>query len=63
MDDYMSIAALSVSMSQQRVEQNLGVAVLKEAMNAQVASTSDLLEEIAVDAVDPNLGTLVDIQA
>ena len=63
MDDYMSIAALSVSISQQRVEQNLGVAVLKEAMNAQVASTSDLLEEIAVDAVDPNLGTLVDIQA
>lgn len=63
MDDYMNIAALSVSMSQQRVEQNLGVAVLKEAMNAQVASTSDLLEEIAVDAVDPNLGTLVDIQA
>lgn len=63
MDDYMSIAALSVSMSQQRVEQNLGVAVLKEAMNAQVASTSELLEEIAVDAVDPNLGALVDIQA
>ncbi len=48
-DDYMTIAALSVSMAQNQVNQNLGVSVLKEAMNAEAVATEDLLEEIAVN--------------
>ena len=61
-DDYMTIAALSVSMAQNQVNQNLGVSVLKEAMNAEAVATEDLLEEIAVN-LDPNLGQMIDIQA
>lgn len=61
-DDYMTIAALSVSMAQNQVNQNLGVSVLKEAMNAETVATEDLLEEIAVN-LDPNLGQMIDIQA
>lgn len=61
-DDYMTIAALSVSMAQNQVNQNLEVSVLKEAMNAEVVATEDLLEEIAVN-LDPNLGQMIDIQA
>ena len=61
-DDYMTIAALSVSMAQNQVNQNLGVSVLKEAMNVEAVATEDLLEEIAVN-LDPNLGQMIDIQA
>ncbi|MBR6342997.1 MAG: YjfB family protein [Selenomonadaceae bacterium] len=60
MDLDMSIAAMSVSMHQMQASQDMGVAVLKMAMETAETGTEDLLAELAVD---PNLGTMVDIQA
>ena len=60
MDLDMSIAAMSVSMHQMQASQDMGVAVLKMAMETAEAGTEDLLAELAVD---PSLGTMVDIQA
>lgn len=60
MDLDMSIAAMSVSMHQVQASQDMGVAVLKMAMETAETGTEDLLAELAVD---PNLGTMVDIQA
>ena len=40
--------------------QDMGVAILKMAMDTTEAATEEMLEEISVD---PNLGALVDIQA
>ncbi len=60
MDLDMSIAAMSVSMHQMQAAQDMGVAVLKMAMETAETGTEDLLAELAVD---PNLGTMVDIQA
>ena len=60
MDLDMSIAAMSVSMHQMQASQDMGVAVLKMAMETAEAGTEDLLAELAVD---PNLGTMMDIQA
>ena len=61
MDLDMSIAALSVSMAQARTGEALGVSVLKEAM-AMDGEAIELMSEIA-GSLDPDLGTLVDIQA
>ena len=57
----MSIAALSVSMAQARTGEALGVSVLKEAM-AMDGEALELMSEVA-GSLDPDLGTLVDIQA
>ena len=40
--------------------QDMGMAVLKMAMDTTEVATEEMLEELAVD---PNLGTMVDIQA
>ncbi len=60
MDMDMSIAAMSVGMHQNQTAQDMGVAVLKMAMDDTTEVTADLLDNIAVD---PNLGNNVDIQA
>lgn len=60
MDMDMSIAAMSVGMHQSQTAQDMGVAVLKMAMDDTTEVTADLLDNIAVD---PNLGNNVDIQA
>jgi len=60
MDMDMSIAAMSVNMHQNQTAQDMGVAVLKMAMDDTTEVTADLLDNIAVD---PNLGNNVDIQA
>ena len=56
----MSIAAMSVNMHQSQAMQDMGMAVLKMAMDTTEVATEEMLEELAVD---PNLGTVVDIQA
>ena len=56
----MSIAAMSVSMHQNQAMQDMGMAVLKMAMDTTEAATEEMLTELSVD---PNLGTMVDIQA
>lgn len=60
--DTMSIAALSVGMSQQRVTQDMGVAVLKMAMESSSENVGELLDEMQ-GSLDPNLGANVDIMA
>ena len=59
-DNYMSIAAMSVSMHQQQATQDLGTAVLKKAMETVEGGAEQLLNELSTD---PNLGTNVDILA
>lgn len=60
--DTMSIAALSVGMSQQRAAQDMGVAVLKMAMESSSENVGELLDEMQ-GSLDPNLGANVDIMA
>ena len=60
--DTMSIAALSVGMSQQRATQGMGVAVLKMAMESSSESVGQLLDEMQ-ESLDPNLGANVDLLA
>jgi len=57
----MSIAALSVNMSSQQLSQDMGVSVLKMAMDTAESGATELLDELP--AVDPNLGTTIDIMA
>ena len=58
--DIMSIASMSVEMHQQEDAMNIGTAVMKMAMDTTEVAAEEMLEELAVD---PNLGTMVDIQA
>ena len=58
----MSIAAMSVGMHQVQAGQDMGVAVLKMAMETAEAGPEELLEQMEA-SLDPNLGALVDIQA
>ena len=55
-----SIAAMSVSMHQNQAMQDMGMAVLKMAMDTTEVAAEEMLEELSVD---PNLGAIVDIQA
>ena len=57
----MSIAALSVDMSSARTQQELGVSVLKLAMETQTAGVEEALE--VVESLDPVLGNNIDITA
>ncbi len=56
----MSIASLSVGMAQAQTQQQLGISVLKEAMETGSEAVAELLESVPV-SLDPNLGTTVDI--
>ena len=58
----MSIAALSVGMHQNQAAQDMGVAVLKMAMNHTGTETTEMLDQLT-ESLDPNLGTMLDIQA
>ena len=57
----MSIAALSVDMSLARTQQELGISVLKLAMETQTAGVEEALE--VVESLDPALGNNIDITA
>ena len=62
MDFSMSIAALSVGMAEARTQQQLGISILKEAMEASGENVMELMEGISA-SLDPALGATVDIMA
>ena len=51
----------SVSMHQGQAMQDMGMAVLKMAMDTTETGTEEMLEQL--ESLDPNLGAMVDIQA
>ena len=58
----MSIAAMSVSMHQSQIQQDLGGAVLKEAMSSSEQGLETMLSSVS-ESLDPNLGTMIDVFA
>ena len=60
--DTMSIAALSVGMSQAQVTQDLGITALKAAMDVSSDNVEQMLSSVG-ESLDPNLGANVDILA
>mgnify|MGYP002859709716 CR=1 FL=1 len=57
----MAIAALSVDMNAAKVQQELGISVLKMAMEAENSGVEEALE--IVESLDPALGQNLDITA
>lgn len=60
--DMMNIAAMSVGMAAQRTTQDMGVAVLKMAMEDGSQGIEQLLDSMQ-QSLDPNLGNNIDIEA
>ena len=56
----MSIAAMSVDMSQARYTQQLGISVMKMAMDTTEEAVGELLEELG-GSLDPTRGNNIDI--
>jgi len=52
----MDIAALSMVVSQSRIRQSVGIAVMKMAMDTGKGTAAQIAEMIKSVAVDPNLG-------
>lgn len=57
----MAIAALSVDMSMAKTQQELGISVLKMAMEADTSAVEEALQ--AIESLEPNLGNNLDITA
>ena len=57
----MSIAALSVDMSMAKTQQELGISVLKMAIEADTSAVEEVLDTVA--SLDPALGNNLDIIA
>ena len=57
----MAIAALSVDMSMAKTQQELGISVLKMAMEAESSGVEEALE--VVESLDPALGQNLDVTA
>ena len=57
----MRIAALSVDMSLAKTQQELGISVLKMAMEAESSGVEEALE--VVESLDPALGNNLDVIA
>ena len=62
MDLDMSIAALSVDMTQAQTQQALGISVFTEAIHVSDEAMTELLDSIPAN-LDPNLGTSIDVMA
>ena len=58
----MSIAALSVNMAQAQTQQQLGISILKEAMETSGEAVAELLENVPA-IPNPDLGAAIDIMA
>ena len=56
----MSIAALSVSMNEAKLEQDFNVGVMKMAMNTEMSAMEEIMKDLTMN---PNLGQNVDIMA
>lgn len=57
----MAIAAMSVDMNAAKVQQELGVSILKMAMSADNQAVEEALE--VVESLDPALGNNLDVTA
>ena len=57
----MTIAALSVDMNAAKVQQELGISILKMAMEADTSAAEEALQ--VVESLDPALGNNLDITA
>ena len=57
----MAIAALSVDMSMAKAQQEVGISVLKMAMETDTAAMEEALK--VVESLDPALGNNLDITA
>jgi hypothetical protein len=57
----MDVAAVSVLMKQEQVMQQVGIAVMKKAMESAEMSTDALLQALEL-SVMPNLGQNIDIK-
>lgn len=58
----MDIAELSVAMSQSKVQQSAGVALIKKAMDNNEQNAIQMTDMMQSNAVDPNLGQHVDVR-
>ena len=61
----MDIAALSTMLSQMQVQQQASLSVTKMAMDTGKTQATDMLQMMLQDsnqAVDPNLGRMIDIK-
>jgi hypothetical protein len=59
----MDIGALSMIMSQAKVQQSAGIAVMKMAMNTGKENATQLTEVMKNVAVDTNVGQNLDVRA
>ena len=59
----MDIGALSMIMSQSRVQQSAGIAVMKMAMDTGKENTTQMTEMMKSIAVDTNVGQNLDVRA
>ncbi|MBQ3725647.1 MAG: YjfB family protein [Selenomonadaceae bacterium] len=57
----MAIAALSVDMSMAKTQQELGITVLKMAMESDASAVEETLQ--AIESLDPALGNNLDVTA
>jgi len=60
---YMDMAELSMVMSQSRVQQSAGIAVMKMAMDTGKDNATQMTEMIKNSAEDQNLGQHLDVSA
>ena len=59
----MDIGALSMVMSQSRVQESAGIAVMKMAMDTGKETATQITEMMKNVAVDPNVGQHLDVRA
>ncbi len=59
----MDIGALSMIMSQSRVQQSVGIEVMKMAMNTGKENATQITEMMKNVAVDTNVGQNLDVRA
>ncbi|WP_196593781.1 YjfB family protein [Pectinatus sottacetonis] len=57
--DMMSIAAMSVGMNQEQIQQSVGTSVLGKVFD-EMESSADMISEMTVGS-DPNVGANLDI--
>ncbi|MGH4141098.1 YjfB family protein [Clostridium sp.] len=59
----MDIGVLSMTMSQSRVQQSAGIAVMKIAMDTGKENATTITEMVKNIAVEPNVGQNLDVRA
>lgn len=59
----MDIGALSMAISQSKVQEAAGIAVMKMAMNTGKETAAQMTEMLKGAAMDPNLGQHLDVKA